>query len=45
MYKCKQCEKPVLVLQRHEPIRSCQCNTTIVADLDAVASGKSKTKI
>jgi DNA-directed RNA polymerase subunit RPC12/RpoP len=44
MYKCKKCEKPVLVLENHEPVRSCSCNTTIILDVEAVASGRSNVK-
>lgn len=40
MYKCKQCNNPVLVLKGHEPIRSCKCDTTIVLDVTATCNGK-----
>ena len=45
MYKCKECNAPVLILEGHEPIRSCSHKSTIVMDMNAVASGKSEVSV
>lgn len=45
MYKCKECNAPVLILEGHEPIRSCKHTTTIIADITAVTSGKSEVSV
>jgi hypothetical protein len=45
MYSCKKCKEPVLVLPGQEPIRNCNCNTTIIADVTAIATGQGGIKI
>lgn len=47
-YKCKKCGSEVIIEPNQEPIRSCSCKKengtpeTIVADVNAVAQGKSR---
>lgn len=43
-YNCKKCGTAVIVIDGQAPIRGCKCNTTIVMDLNCIASGKSKLK-
>jgi hypothetical protein len=41
-YYCSKCKLAVIVLPGKEPIRACNCNTTIVAEMKAQPKGTSK---
>lgn len=33
MYKCSKCNLAVIVLPNEEPIKACNCNAPIIADI------------
>lgn len=39
MYKCKQCNTPVLVVPNEKPVRACNCNAPIIATMEATVIG------
>ncbi len=39
MYKCKNCDAPVLVVPNEKPVRTCSCNSTIIAECEGTATG------
>ena len=39
MYKCKECDAPILVVQNEQPIRICSCNATIIAECESTVKG------
>jgi hypothetical protein len=38
-YKCSLCDLPVLVIEGEEPIKGCNCEGTIIAEMTATAHG------
>lgn len=39
-YKCSKCGLGVIVIPDHEPIKACNCNEAIIADIKAHATGQ-----
>lgn len=39
MYKCKECNEPVLVVPNSAPIKKCSCNSSIIAVMESTVKG------
>ena len=39
-YKCSKCGLAVIVIPNQEPIKACNCNVAILADMTAHATGQ-----
>lgn len=45
MYKCKECNEPVLVIPNEKPIKVCNCNAAIIAECESSVKGVGGVKI
>ena len=39
-YKCEKCNLAVIIIDGEKPIKACNCEAPIIAEMEAVAHGK-----